>query len=124
MTIVRRRNKHEPACRGERTSHIHCSRPFYALRLQLFNDAERHSPRVLAGVDVDRHHLAPRWFLARPIVLGIPEAREAVADPRGDIVSSRLDHLRYIGQVEYVEKEISERRIVRTAVPIGRAKRP
>src|SRR5882672_224661 len=112
MAIVRRRDKHEPACRGERASHVHCSRVLYALRLQFFNDAKRHSPGVLAGIDVESHHLTPRWLLARPIVLGIPEALETVANRSSGW--GRLGHLSDIGQVEHVIKQISERRIVRT----------
>src|SRR6266704_6170432 len=116
MAIIRRRNKHEPACRRERASHVHCSRCLYALRFQFFNNTERHSPDVLACIDIESHHLPPRWLLARPVVLGIPESLETVANPGSGIVSSWLGELSHIGQVEHVIKQISERRIVRTAV--------
>src|SRR2546428_13718288 len=105
MAIVRRRNKDEPACRRERASHVHCSGFLYAFRLQFLNDTKRHSPDVLACIDVESHHLTPRWLLARPIVLGIPESLETAANPGSGVVSTWLGELSHIGQVEHVIKQ-------------------
>src|SRR5262245_4617559 len=91
MAIVRRRNKHQPACRSERASHVHCSRVLHTLRFQFLNNTKRHAPRVLASIGVDRHHLTPRWFLTRPVVFGVPEARETIANPWSHVGSRRLN---------------------------------
>src|SRR5262245_33357996 len=72
--VIGRANKDQSACGSQRAAEIRPAGFLFVFR-QPFGNAQHGLPDYFARVDIDCQKTAPRWLLARPAHLRMPESR-------------------------------------------------
>src|SRR5262245_27163473 len=72
--VISRADEDQSAGRRERAAEIRASGFLFVFR-QPFGNAQQGLPYYFARVDIDGQKTAPRWLLARPAHLRLPESR-------------------------------------------------